>query len=62
MERNSLTLVACNAEAMVKTQSMLSLRNMSGSMAMEQRGSMPMSIVHIITKCHVAVPGLEWPQ
>lgn len=42
----------------MKSQAILSLRAMSGSMAMQQEDCVLMSITHVITKDHMDVPGL----
>jgi hypothetical protein len=43
---------------MVKSQPVLLLRAMSGSVAMQQHQSVSMSVAHITTKGHVDFPGL----
>lgn len=45
-------------EALVKSQSMLLLRAMSGSVTMYPQGSVSVSVAHITTKDHAEVPGL----
>lgn len=45
-------------EVMVKSQSMLPL-TMSGSMAVQQQGSVSMPMAHTTTKNHVDVPDLD---
>lgn len=43
----------------VKSQPILTLRAMSGSMTKQQQGSVSMSMTHVTIKVHVDVPGLD---
>ena len=45
---------------MVKPQPMLLLRAMCGSVAVQQQGSMSVSMTHITTRDHGDIPGTIW--
>lgn len=42
----------------MKSQPVLPLRDMSGSIAVEQQGSLSMSMVYVTPKDHSDIPGL----